>query len=142
VKQPYRITLADLPVAVLPLDEICFPTDKRVNTDDSLWWIIWRDKKPVAYAGLRPCKNPQNKGIGFFCRAGVLPNHRGRGLQKRLIRVRERAARRLGLKEVVTYCALWNCASINSLIRCGYKLYWPASKWAGSGSVYLCKKLK
>ena len=117
MKRGYRIALADVPVAVLPLDEICFPTDERVNTGDSLWWIVWRGKKPVAYAGLRPCKNPQNKGMGFFCRAGVVPEHRGRGLQKRLIRVRERAARRLGLKEVVTYCALWNCASINSMIR-------------------------
>lgn len=138
----YRIARAELPVAVLPLDEICFPTDERINPADSLWWIVWSGKKPVAYAGLRPCQNAQNKGLAFLCRAGVVPDHRGRGLQKRLIRVREGAARRLGIAELVTYCVPWNCASINSLVACGYRFYLPAEKWGGASAVYLHKRLK
>lgn len=138
----YRTALVDVPVAVLPLDEICFPVDERISTEDSLWWIVWHGKKPVAYAGLRPCKDPKNKGLAFLCRAGVLPDHRGRGLQKRLIRARERAARKLGVTRLITYCMPYNSPSINSLVSCGYRFYWPAEKWGGSTAVYLHKKIK
>jgi RimJ/RimL family protein N-acetyltransferase len=137
----YRIQREETPLAVLPLDEECFPDDHRVTLDGSLWWVVYRGKQPIGYAGLRPCREGHNAGLGFLCRVGVLPRHRGRGLQKRLIRVREAAARALGLRELVTYCVPWNCASINSLVRCGYRFYRPAAKWGGSGSVYLCKRL-
>jgi GNAT superfamily N-acetyltransferase len=137
----YAIRAESAPVAVLALDEVCFPDDWRVKLDDSIWWLVWRGKEAVGYAGLRPCKAPRNAGVGFLCRVGVVPKHRGRGLQKRLIAVREATARRLGLKELVTYCVPWNCASINSLVSCGYKFYRPETKWGGAGSVYLRKVL-
>jgi RimJ/RimL family protein N-acetyltransferase len=138
----YAIRAESAPVAVLALDEVCFPEDWRVSLDDSLWWLVWRGKEAVGYAGLRPCKEPRNASLGFLCRVGVVPAHRGRGLQKRLIAVREAAARRLGLTELVTYCVPWNCASINSLVSCGYKFYRPGTKWGGGGAVYLRKVLR
>jgi RimJ/RimL family protein N-acetyltransferase len=138
----YRISHADLPVAVLALDEICFPHDDRVNPDGSLWWIAWYNKQPVAYAGLRLCRDPQNIGLAFLNRAGVIPGHRGRGLQKRLIRARENAARKLAVNELVSYCMNYNVASINSLVRCGFRFYVPATKWGGATAVYLCKPLR
>lgn len=137
----YRIRREPAPVAVLALDEICFPHDDRVNVIDSLWWIVWQGEEAVAYAGLRPCQVEHNAGLGFLCRVGVVPEHRGRGLQKRLIRVREAAAKAIGLEELVSYCVPWNCASLNSLVACGYKFYRPATKWGGAGAVYLHKKL-
>ena len=139
--KPYRIALADLPVAVLALDEICFPHDDRITTADSLWWIVWQDKTPVAYAGLRLCKDPRNLGLAFLNRAGVVPGHRGRGLQQRLIRARVAAARRLAVNELVTYVMIYNVASINSLVNCGFRFYVPATKWGGTTAVYLCKPL-
>lgn len=141
MKQPYRIALADLPVAVLALDEICFPHDDRITTADSLWWIVWQDKTPVAYAGMRLCKDPRNLGLAFLNRAGVVPGHRGRGLQQRLIRARVAAARRLAVNELVTYVMIYNVASINSLVNCGFRFYVPATKWGGTTAVYLCKAL-
>ena len=141
MKQPYRIALADLPVAVLALDEICFPHDDRITTADSLWWIVWQDKTPVAYAGMRLCKDPRNLGLAFLNRAGVVPGHRGRGLQQRLIRARAAAARRLAVNELVTYVMIYNVASINSLVNCGFRFYVPATKWGGTTAVYLCKPL-
>jgi GNAT superfamily N-acetyltransferase len=138
----YRIALADLPVAVLALDEICFPHDDRITTADSLWWIVWHGKQPVGYAGLRLCQAKQNLGLAFLCRVGVIPAHRGRGLQKRLIHARDRAARQLAVNEIVTYCVPWNCPSVNSLIACGYKFYRPGTKWGGAGAVYLRKALR
>ena len=137
----YRIQRQETPLAVLALDEECFPSDHRPALENSLWWIVWRGHQPVGYAGLRPCQWSQNKGLGFLSRAGVISKHRGRGLQRRLIRVREAEARALGLKEVITYVAHWNCPSLNSLVACGYRFYRPAHKWGGSASVYLRKRL-
>jgi GNAT superfamily N-acetyltransferase len=136
-----RIRRADTPLAVLPLDETCFPFDLRPTLENSLWWVVWLGKEPVGYAGLRPCQYHENKGLGFLSRAGVLAQHRGRGLQRRLIRAREAEAKALALTEIVTYVAAWNAPSINSLIGCGYKFYWPASKWGGASAVYLRKRL-
>ena len=130
------------PVAVLALDEICFPSDTRINLTDSFWWIVWKGKDPVGFAGLRPCKNPCNDGVGFLCRVGVVQTHRGKVLKKRLIKVREQKAKRIGIKELVTYCVPWNCPSVNSLISCGYRLYRPGSYWGGGGSVYLRKPIR
>jgi RimJ/RimL family protein N-acetyltransferase len=137
----YTIRREPTPVAVLPLDQECFPSDHRPVLENSLWWVVWCGKEPVGYAGLRVCENTQNKGLGFLSRAGVVAKHRGKGLQKRLVRAREAEARALGLTDLVTYVAHWNSASINSLIACGYKFYRPADRWAGSSSVYLRKRL-
>jgi L-amino acid N-acyltransferase YncA len=137
----YRIQREDTPLAVLPLDQECFPSDHRPALENSLWWVVWRGREPVGYAGLRVCEGAPNLGLGFLSRAGVVAKHRGKGLQKRLIRAREAEARALGLKELVTYVAHWNCASINSLAACGYKHYRPATKWGGKEAVYLRKQL-
>ena len=70
----YTLRRADLPVAVMALDEICFPGDDRVNPDGALWWIVWQGKTPVAYAGLRLCQDPRNLGLAFLNRAlGLKP---------------------------------------------------------------------
>ena len=137
----YRIQREKLPLAVLPLDQECFPSDHRPVLENSLWWVVWHGKEPVGYAGLRVCEGTQNAGLGFLSRAGVVAKHRGKGLQRRLIRAREAEARALGLKELVTYVAHWNCASINSLAACGYRHYRPATKWGGKEAVYLRKQL-
>lgn len=136
-----KIKRDNLGLPVLPLDEICFPADDRVAVPGSLWWVAWEGKEPVAYAGLRLCSMPENRGLGFLCRAGVIPAYRGRGLQKKLIRVREAEARQLGLGELVTYCMGSNSPSLNSLVTCGYRFYSPATKYGGPGAVYLRRKL-
>jgi GNAT superfamily N-acetyltransferase len=136
----YRIRREVTPLVVLSLDEQCFPSDHRPTLENALWWVVWNGKEPAGYAGLRLCQLPQNEGVGFLSRAGVVASHRGKGLQKRLIRAREAAARSLGLTDIVTYVAAWNSPSINSLVACGYRFYNPA-KWGGTGSVYLQKHL-
>jgi predicted acetyltransferase len=138
---PITIKSDNLGLPVLPLDEICFPADDRVAVPGSLWWVAWEGKQPVAYAGLRLCSMPENRGLGFLCRAGVVPSHRGRRLQKKMIRIRERAARQLGLKELVTYCISTNSPSLNSLVGCGFRFYSPATKYGGPGAVYLRKEI-
>jgi hypothetical protein len=58
-----------------------------------------------------------------------------------MIRTRERAARELGLTELVTYCICSNSPSLNSLVGCGFRFYSPATKYGGPGAVYLRKEL-
>lgn len=129
--------------AIRAMDRRLFPQDDPVPVPgESLWWVAVAEKsgKIVAYGGLRPCKAVENEGIGFLIRAGTDPDFRGAGLQKRLIRTRISAARRLWLTQLVTYTVPWNPASGNALIRCGFKLYRPASRWGGAGAAYWARK--
>jgi RimJ/RimL family protein N-acetyltransferase len=125
---------------VLEMDRRCFPTDGAVEPDDDCyWWIVWDGGKPVAFAGMRPCQIASNEGLASFTRCGVIKEYRGRGIQKLLIKARVRKAKRLGLKQVVTYVKKWNLASANSLIGCGFKLY--GGTWGGKGSLHFFRDL-
>ena len=66
-------------------------------------------------------------------RAGVRPDARGQGLQRRLIRARVAYAKREGFPEVWTYTSNYNVASSNNLIREGFTLWAPGS-WGGSST--------
>ena len=127
---------------LLEIDRICFESDEPVETEGCWWWLI-RDQfgRPIAFAGLRPCRHKSNFGLAYMTRCGVRLKHRGKGLQKKLIRARVLLARRNGFKEIVTYVLNWNLASANSLIACGFRLYTPASLWAGSKALYFRKVL-
>jgi GNAT superfamily N-acetyltransferase len=127
---------------VVEMDSVCFPSDVRVAPEGSLWWVArHRRAGVVGYAGLRICQMPYNRGLGFLCRAGVLQAHRGRGLQRQMIAVREAYARRMGLRELVTYVVPTNFASANSLIACGFRLYRPSHRWGGVEALYFRKKV-
>jgi GNAT superfamily N-acetyltransferase len=127
---------------VLKLDKTLFGEDVAVEPEGGWWWLI-RDHrgKGIAFAGLRPCHHESNKGLCFMIRSGVLTKHRGQGMQKRLIRARIAMAKRHGFKQIVTYVLDWNLASANSLIACGFRLYIPESKYAGSKAFYFQKML-
>jgi GNAT superfamily N-acetyltransferase len=76
-----------------------------------------------------------------MCRAGVVRSHRGKGLQKRLIRVRERKAREHGWKWLITDTASYNVASSNNLAACGFKLFRPSRPWGHDDGLYWRKAL-
>lgn len=114
------------------------PQDKPAKTDKGWWWILYDGQYPVAFCGMYPSSTWGN--TGYLCRAGVLKNWRGKGLQKRLIRVRERKARKLGWTHLVTD-TYDNPASANSLIGCGYRSYLPRNPWGADGVAYWIKRL-
>ena len=127
---------------IMRLDKILFSEDQPVDPSNGWWWIIRDAKgKPVAFGGIRGCKHPSNRGLAYMIRSGVLTKHRGKGLQKKLIKARIAMARRRGYKEIVTYVLDWNLASANSLIACGFRLYTPESKYAGSKAFYFRRGL-
>jgi len=126
------------------LDRQCFPADTPEPLDDRTWWLVYaiargaRDRTPIGYAGFKESNYPRHV---FFCRAGILPKHRGRGLHKRLIKVRTQYAKRQGYLGVVTYTTLANTRSANSLVGCGFKLYTPKVEYAGA-ALYMIKEFQ
>lgn len=123
---------------LLNLQLTILPYDKPATTEVGWWWIVYDGEKPIGFAGLYP--SAKWGDAGYLCRSGVLPSHRGRGLQKRLIRVRERKARALGMKWLIsdTY---ENPPSSNSLIACGYRTYHPSEPWGADGVTYWRKRV-
>ena len=104
------------------------------------WWVGYDVTGPIAFGGIHPSK--QHAKTAYLCRVGVVHRARGRGLQKKLIQIRERWARKQGIEWIVTDTAPDNPASSNSLISCGYKLWRPKNRWAGySPALYWRKRL-
>lgn len=102
------------------------------------WWIAYDGELPVGFAGLQ--QSSKWIDTGYLCRSGVIRSHRGLGLQKRLIRVRERKARLDGWNWLITD-TYKNPASSNSLISCGFRTYLPSAPWGFDGAIYWRKRL-
>lgn len=113
--------------------------DVPFDVSEGHWWIAYDGELPVGFAGI--VQSHRWCDTGYFCRAGVIRSHRGKGLQKRLIRVREAKAKRLGWNWLIsdTYR---NPPSANSLIRCGFQTFTPSCPWAFDGAIYWRKKLR
>lgn len=116
------------------LDRACFPHDEPVFIGgERVWWAAGqRSGSALAYAGVSPLRE---QGLAYFCRAGVVPQARGRGLQRRLLRARIAWCRKNKL-EPITDTTADNVASINNLIAVGFKAYVPEYRWALPNSVY------
>lgn len=124
----YKARLAKDVSELKRLDLACFPYDTHFNFEEGTWWILSHKGVVVAFCGVRELGG----GMWFLCKAGVVSKHRGKGLQRRMIRLRERFARRQGGESMITYTLASNPASSNNLIACKYKLYEPQSYWAGN----------
>jgi GNAT superfamily N-acetyltransferase len=121
------------------LHDLCFlDAALRVKYDYGHWWIAYACKEPAGFAGITP--STIGPGVGYLKRAGVLPAHRGHGLQRRLLKVREARARKLGWSSVITDTTD-NVPSANNLIASGYRLFSP-EPWAFKHSLYWMKELQ
>lgn len=100
-------------------------------------WSVHLAGKLIAFATY--------KAVGgdtvFLSRAGVLPEARGQGLQKKLIKARCNHAKKAGYSWAVTYTSPENAPSFTSLQACGFLLYLPEYRWAGTEMLYWRKKL-
>jgi GNAT superfamily N-acetyltransferase len=118
----------------------CLPGDTPYDHTIGYWHVAFtEDKKPIAFSGLVPSSRWSD--CGYLCRAGVLPDHRGNGLQKRLIRVRIRQAKANGWAWLITD-TYKNPPSSNSLISCGFKLFDPTVPWGAKGTLYWRYRIK
>lgn len=130
------------------LHDVCFSDEAPMpNFSNDWWWIAW-DKSfgAAAFAGLsRTLRDPSE--MGYLKRVGVLPDWRGLGLQLRLIRVRERKARKEGMTFLITDTTEGTVkgsadATRNNLIEAGYKIFTPPNPWAFKDSIYWIKSLE
>lgn len=104
----------------------------------SHWWTVYaEDGKPAGFAALLPEKHNR----AFLGPSGVLKKYRGHGLQRRLIRARERFAVRHGFDAMYTYVQRGSEVSANNLLACGFKLYKPQRTFGGPTAYYVEKRL-
>ena len=121
------------------LQKEILPSDKPCDVTIGQWWIVYTDtNKPVAFCGMK--NSSTYSDWCFFHRAGVLDEHTGNGLQKRLIKARIRLAKTMGYNYANSDTTR-NPASANSLIACGFKSYLPIKPWAWDYSNYWRLKL-
>lgn len=103
---------------------------------DGYWWLAYFEDEPVAFAGI--CQAFYHSDVGYFSRVGVLKQHRGNGLQRRLMRCLELKARRIGWSQIITDTR-FNEHSANNLIAAGYRLYTPPDPWGIRETLYWTK---
>ncbi len=86
--------------------------------DEDVFWVATREPcgALLAFASARP-----RGDMLELTSVGVVSAAAGTGMQRRMLRVRERYARSLGLGTVCTYTARDNYASVTNLIRAGYR---------------------
>jgi len=124
---------------LLRLQKICLPYDKPYVSTDSTWWVGLDGDKPVAFCVVSP--STRWKDTVYLSRSGVIPEYRGKGLQKRMITIREMYAKRKNYTWIITDTTA-NPQSSNSLIRRGYQLFEPSDPWAYVHSLYWRKRIK
>lgn len=139
----FRIVKVDLEHAgrreqLAAMHDECFPEFEQVEPWGD-WWFVFEagGDKPVGFAGL--WRSQRAEGAGYLARAGVLPKARGRGLQKRLIQVREREARRKRWTVLFSDTYPGNPHSLNNLFACGFRAFTPTEPWCGGDWIYLKK---
>jgi GNAT superfamily N-acetyltransferase len=124
------------------LHEICFETEKKVDCDPGGFHLAAFDGKTmVAFALAIP--SPLFPQAIYIIRVGVLPDYRGRGLQKEMMRRLETWAKQKGFVSCVSDTANFSVASMRAFISLEYKPFWPEqpAPWALPYSVYWQKSL-
>tara|TARA_B100001094_G_C17536787_1_gene487233 strand:+ start:115 stop:543 length:429 start_codon:yes stop_codon:yes gene_type:complete len=128
-------------IQLINMQKVCLPEDKpiRPTKEKANWWWVGRElEQPVCFASLK--QSSQWCDTVYLARSGVLPKWRGQGLQKKMITIREKFARKLGYNWVITDTTD-NLPSSNSLISKGYKMFYPSNPWGYSNSLYWRKEL-
>jgi GNAT superfamily N-acetyltransferase len=125
------------------LDEALLPgsSETTEHTDAGAWWLLEcvddeGDAETIGYVGARILeKGELAAGSAYLMRVGVTPEHTGRGLGKRLLRVANQWAKRQGAPDIQTY-TIDNPASANNLIGVGYRQFLADWSIPGDGVSY------
>lgn len=142
---PYKITEVD---GEKYADEVnrfngLFPDDflplKPKHLAKGFWWLVHSDLQLVGFAGMVPF-DPFPR-VGYLKRAAILKEHRGKGLQARLMEVRESRARAsTDWTHFVSECSYDNVASANNFIKAGFVLCEAERPWEKE-TLFWIKKL-
>ena len=117
-------------------DKIFHGVDFPEHIIPTMWIIKDEHGEP---AGFCMTATLIDEGCLFLSRAGVIKKYRGQGLHNRMIKVRERFAKRDELKTILTYTIKENYSSFSHLIKLGYQLYSPEWEYVGNDVFYFKK---
>lgn len=101
-------------------------------------WIGWQagNKTSMSTAVVYP-----EEDLCYLSAMVVLPEYRGKGLQRQHIRTRVKWAKCQNISQVITCTHKYTHASSNNLIREGFELYEPDWRWAGPDYLYWSKSI-
>jgi GNAT superfamily N-acetyltransferase len=136
-----KVDVRDVDIAktLIYLQKKCLPGDDLFDTATGHWWVVYDEfMLPIGFAGM--VRSYSWYDCGYLCRAGVLKDWRGQGIQKKLLKAREKHAKKLGWNWLISDTTD-NPASSNSLINCGFKMYDPSKPWGFKHTLYWRKKL-
>jgi GNAT superfamily N-acetyltransferase len=129
----------DISKILIYLQKKCLPGDSLFDISTGYWWIVYDENMlPIGFAGM--VRSYRWNDCGYLCRAGIIEEHRGHGIQKKLLKIREKQAKKLGWNWLITDTTD-NPASSNSLINCGFKLYAPQKPWGYTQTLYWRKRI-
>jgi len=119
-----------------------FPMLADHHLAQGYWWLArtW-DRSIVGFAGMVPMAPFDVLGVGYLKRAYITQNHRGQGLQLKMLRLREERARALKWTMLVSECGADNTPSQNNFIKAGFVRTTPEQCWGEPGSIYFVKRL-
>lgn len=123
---------------LLRMQKETFPMDGKVACIDGYWWLAFDGDLPVGFACMTDVDSWP--GSGYLSRVGVMPSHRGKGIQRQLMRVCERKAKALKWDRIIS-TTYNNPASANNFIACGYRTYEPQTRWGAPDTIYWRKEL-
>jgi len=121
-----------------------FPDDfydlEPEHFQNALWLVVVSGSpfRIVGFAGSVPFR-PFNDYL-YFKRVAVLPAYRGNALQRVLMQLTERQARKVGCSHLISTTDIENIHSANNFIKMGWQLTKPEKPWEPS-SLYWIKKL-
>lgn len=118
---------------LMRLQKETFPADGKVACIDGYWWMAFDGDKAVGFSCMTDVQTWDK--TGYISRVGVMPAYRGKGLQRRLMKVCERKAKRLGWARLIS-TTYNNPPSANNFIALGYRTYEPQARWGASDTIY------
>ncbi len=104
------------------LEPKTFPLLKLRHLAEGFWWVAYLDGEAVGFAGLVPFEPFERLGVWYCKRAYTKPDHRGHGLQLRMLVTRETRARQHKATMLVSDCAAGNVHSAKNFRRAGFEM--------------------
>ncbi len=120
------------------LQKETFPADGKAPCTEGYWWLALDGNTPIGFACMTSVSTWAD--TGYISRVGVMPSHRGQGIQRRLMRACEKKAKVIGWRRIIS-TTLNNPPSANNFIACGYRTYEPQSRWGWTDTIYWLKDL-
>lgn len=116
---------------------LTFPEDSQPEWQGTgMCWITYDGSDPVAFIYAEPMPD----GSLYFSRVGVMPAARGKGLQRKLMRLMVKAAR-AGGHPVIVSTTYQNPPSANNFVREQWLTYLPVTPWGSPDTIYWRKDL-